>query len=270
MSSCRFWRNRMARFVQLERFLHYLRKRMELEHDPLVNEGLRNAIQITDLLGQVVDSLLERDRLLHKKFKAAAKAVAHDHSAADAIRRSAVRVLDSEDSQPPDLLGAWTDSTSLKVKRNVLQLWFATEAFVFACYRQAIGQRLQLLTYGILMSPHEVGDWPRLEKSVAALILSAGAASPVAQRARNDKRVERQVGYKLCSGLEALAGIAAANHVLTVEWRPSAPNLADPDDSFTRLDRLFSRSETWLNEAVNLLQVPVGYRPSAEIESAYF
>ncbi len=140
---------------------------------------------------------------------------------------------------------------------------------MFACYRQAVRQQLQLLSYGVLGSPHDVGDWARLEESVADLISAAGAASPVAQWARNDERIEEQIGRKLCSSLEALAGIAAAIHLLTVEWRAPAPTLANPEDTFTRLEVLFNRSETWLNQAVKLLEVPVGYRPSAEIESVY-
>jgi hypothetical protein len=259
----------MKKFAPLEAFLQHLRRRLQFEHDPQVNDGLRNAIQITDLLSQVVDSLLERDRLLEKKFKAAVKAVDHNNSIADSIRKSAIGIRSSDHSSPPDLLGAWTDVEFLKSKRNVLQLWFATEAFVFACYRQAVGHQLHLLGYGILGSPHDVGDWAHLEKNVADLISAAGAASPVAQWARNDKRIEEQVGSKLCSSLEALAGIAAAIHLLTVEWRPPGPTFVNPEDTFTGLEVLFNRSATWLTEAVKLLEVPVGYRPSAEIESMY-
>ncbi len=254
----------MARLRHLSVFEEDLARRLHLESDYALSEAFRAALQLCDVVGYIVDALFEKDEWLERRFKTAAKAVQRG-GGAEAILDSANSILQSGDPGLPDLLAAW--SGVLPDAGHLRQLWFATEAFTLACYRQAIAQQLQLLTRGILFTPEDPGEWQRLERDASALVSAAGAAAMVAQRARNHRHMEEQVGSALCGNLERLAGLAAALHVLLAEWKPAAHEFAEAEDMLTRLERLFQRSQLWIDQAVRLLEMPVEYKTPARKKS---
>jgi hypothetical protein len=77
--------------------------------------------------------------------------------------------------------------------------------------------------------------------------------------------MERRLGPDLCSSLEGITSVAAPLQVLLTEWKPRERDRERADNLYWRLDMIFERSPAWLDEAVRLLSLRVGYRPPAEL-----
>lgn len=249
----------MARLRQFERVRQELWKRSALEYDNLALEALYCASQVVDVLEHLAQMLAEHDRLLERKFKAAARAASASPEAVP-LNDMATRVLHA---QPVDsgelLLHALQAAPSA-----TLPLWFATEAFVFGAYRQASAQLMRLLQHGILQPGVAPEMWSQLENDSEALSSAAGAAALLARRARGSD-MERRLGRELCSSLEGITSVAAPLKVLLTEWKPKQQDAQQAENLYWRLDMIFERAPAWLDEAVRLLSLRVGYRPPAEM-----
>jgi len=249
----------MARLQQFERVRQELWKRSALEYDNLAFEALYCASQVIDVLEYLAQMLTEHDRLLERKFKAATRA-ANQSPAAAPLSAIATRVLRGEATDADELL----HRALTAAPDGALPFWFGTEAVVFGAYRQAIAQLMRLLQHGILQPGIDLHVWSELEHDAEALSQAATAAAVLAREARGHAMEER-FGRDLCSSLEGISAVAAPLSLLLNEWKPRERDVEQRENLYWRLDRIFERAPAWLDEAVRMVSLRVGYRPPPEL-----